>query len=167
MQSKAKTVKQYLAELPPDRRAAISAVRDVILKNLDKGYEETMGYGAICYVVPHRVYPPGYHCDPKLPLPFAGIGSQKHYNSIGFMTMYSDPAETKWFVDAWKRSGKRASAPAIKRAANAGSARSVRAAGMRNRNAGESSSMLSPKRDGRRTNGGSPSVGGRRKIAYR
>jgi Domain of unknown function (DU1801) len=107
MQSKAKTVKQYLAELPPDRRAAISAVRDVILKNLDKGYEETMGYGAICYVVPHRVYPPGYHCDPKLPLPFAGIGSQKHYNSIGFMTMYSDPAETKWFVDAWKRSGKK------------------------------------------------------------
>jgi uncharacterized protein YdhG (YjbR/CyaY superfamily) len=107
MQSKAKTVKQYLAELPPDRRAAISAIRDVILKNLDEGYEEGINYGAIGYSVPHRVYPPGYHCDPKLPLPFAGLGSQKNYLSMGFMPMYSDPAEMKWFVDAWKRSGKK------------------------------------------------------------
>src|SRR5688572_3254611 len=79
MQSKAKTVKEYLASLPADRRKAISAVRAVIRKNLDKTYEEGMQYGAIGYYVPHRVYPHGYHCDPKQPLPFAGLGWQKNH----------------------------------------------------------------------------------------
>jgi hypothetical protein len=60
-------------------RAAIEAVRKVILKNLDKDYEEGMSYGMIGYYVPHRVYPAGYHCDPKLPLPFANLASQKNH----------------------------------------------------------------------------------------
>ena len=65
MKSKATTVEQYLAELPEDRRDALQAVREVILKNLPKGYEEGIQYGMIGYFVPHSVYPPGYHCDPK------------------------------------------------------------------------------------------------------
>ena len=107
MQSKARTVKQYLAELPADRRAAIKAVRAVILENLDAEYEEGMGYGAISYHVPHRVYPAGYHCDPKLPLPFAGLGWQKHHMSIGFMSVAGSPEESKWFRAAWAKTGKK------------------------------------------------------------
>jgi hypothetical protein len=77
MQSKATTVRAYLASLPPDRRAAIASVREVILRNLDADYEEGMAYGAISYHVPHRVFPPGYHCDPSVGLPFAALASQK------------------------------------------------------------------------------------------
>lgn len=77
MQSKAATVEQYLAELPEDRRATVQAVRSVILKNLPQGYEEGMQYGMIGYYVPHSLYAPGYHCDPKQPLPFAALASQK------------------------------------------------------------------------------------------
>jgi hypothetical protein len=65
MQSKATSVRQYLAELPADRRTAIDGVRAVILDNLDPTFEEGMQYGMIGYYVPHRVYPPGYHCDPS------------------------------------------------------------------------------------------------------
>ena len=68
MQSKAATVEQYLSGLPADRRGALEAVRRVVLANLDKDYEEGMQYGMIGYYVPHRVFPPGYHCDPKQPL---------------------------------------------------------------------------------------------------
>ena len=78
MQSKATTVEQYLRELPADRREAISAVREVILKNLPQGFEEGMQYGMIGYFVPHKLYPAGYHCDPTQPLPFASLASQKN-----------------------------------------------------------------------------------------
>jgi uncharacterized protein YdhG (YjbR/CyaY superfamily) len=77
MTSKAATVEQYLAELPDDRREALSALREVILANLPEGFAEGMQYGMIGYFVPHAVYPPGYHCDPKQPLPFASIASRK------------------------------------------------------------------------------------------
>lgn len=107
MQSKAKTVAEYLASLPQDRRAAIEAVRQVILKNLDKDYEEGMSYGAIGYYVPHRIYPPGYHCDPKLPLPFAGLGSQKNHMSLGIMSNYGGSDEEKRFRAAWLKTGKK------------------------------------------------------------
>jgi hypothetical protein len=106
MQSRAATVEQYLAELPEDRRAAISAVRQVILRNLDKDYEEGMQYGAIGYFVPHRIYPAGYHCDPRQPLPFAGLSSQQNYMSIGFC-MYGDMAQERWLREEWAKTGKR------------------------------------------------------------
>jgi uncharacterized protein DUF1801 len=107
MQSPAKTVEQYLAELPEDRRTAIAAVRNVILKNLDKDYEEGMQYGMIGYYVPHRVYPAGYHCDPTQPLCFAGLASQKNYMSIYLMCVYGSESEAKWFRAAWAKSGKK------------------------------------------------------------
>ena len=65
VQSKAATVEKYLAELPAERRVAIAAIRKVILDNLPKGYEETMVYGMMGYVVPHSIYAAGYHCDPS------------------------------------------------------------------------------------------------------
>jgi hypothetical protein len=113
MQSKAATVEQYLAELPADRREAVAAVRKVILKNLDKGYTERMAYGMIGYSVPHSIYPAGYHCDPKMPLPFAGLASQKQHMSLYLMGVYcgcdgGEPsALLKWFKDAWAESGKK------------------------------------------------------------
>jgi hypothetical protein len=114
MQSKAATVEAYLQSLPADRRAAIGAVRDVILKNLDGSYEEGMQYGAIGFYVPHRVYPKGYHCDPKQPLPFAALASQKNYMSLYLMSVYcgcvdDSPANqhARWFREAWARTGKK------------------------------------------------------------
>lgn len=107
MQSKAKTVKEYLAELPPERRAAISAVRKVILKNLPKGFEETMQYGMIGYVVPHTVYPAGYHCDPKQPLPFVALASQKNHMAVYMMNIYMDKETENWFVKSYKATGKK------------------------------------------------------------
>jgi hypothetical protein len=114
MQSKATTVAEYLAELPADRRVAIEAVRKVILKNLDSGFEEGMQYGMIGYFVPHRIYPPGYHCDPKQGLSYAGLASQKQHMSIYIMCLYASSGAGSegqklyhWFTDAWKRTGKK------------------------------------------------------------
>jgi uncharacterized protein YdhG (YjbR/CyaY superfamily) len=107
MQSKAKTVNQYLAELPPDRRDAINAVRKVILKNLPEGFEETMLYGMICYVVPHKLFPAGYHCDPSQPLCYAGLASQKNHMAVYLMTVYGHKDTENWFVKAYKATGKK------------------------------------------------------------
>lgn len=107
MQSKAATVEQYLSELPDDRRQAIEAVRQVILGKLDRDYEEGMQYGMIGYYVPHRIYPAGYHCDPKQPLPFAALASQKNYMSLYLMCVYGDSPHARWFQDAWAKSGKK------------------------------------------------------------
>lgn len=108
MQSSAATVAEYLKELPPDRRAAINAVRAVIRENLSEGYEEGMQYGMIGYYIPHRIYPAGYHCDPKQPLPFVCLASQKNYLSL-YMSCVDD-SEGKppgWFADAWAKAGKK------------------------------------------------------------
>jgi hypothetical protein len=107
MQSKATTVAKYLAELPPDRRAAIGAVREVILRNLDKDYEEGMQYGMIAYYVPHRVFPAGYHCDPSKPLCYAALASQKGYMSLYLMCIYGSSEQAEWFREAWAKTGKR------------------------------------------------------------
>lgn len=107
MQSKARTVNEYMASLPPERRVALQAVREEILKNLGPGYEEGMQYGMIGYYVPHEVYPPGYHCDPKQPLPFAGLASQKNYMSIYLMCVYGVPEQEAWFREQWARTGKK------------------------------------------------------------
>ncbi len=107
MQSKAKTVDQYLASLPADRREVLEAVRAVVLKNLSKEYEEGMQYGMIGYFVPHSVYAPGYHCDPKQPLPFAGLASQKNHTSMYLMCAYNDPGHQAWFRAAWAKTGKK------------------------------------------------------------
>ncbi len=113
MQSKATTVAKYLAELPADRRAAIQAVREVILKNLDKDYEEGMLYGMIGYYVPHRIFPAGYHCDPSKPIGCAGLASQKNYMSLYLAGVYcgchgaQETDLVRWFHQAWRKTGKK------------------------------------------------------------
>ena len=107
MQSKAKTVDQYLAELPPDRRDAINAVRRIILKNLPDGFEEVMQYGMIAYVVPFKLFPAGYHCDPRQPLPFAGLASQKNHMAVYLMCVYGEGELATRFRKAWAKTGKK------------------------------------------------------------
>jgi len=107
MPRQAATVEEYLAALPPDRRRAIAAVREVLLKNLDKDYEEGMQYGMIGYYVPHRVYPAGYHCDPRQPLCFAGLASRKNHMALHLMCIYGDADQSRWFRDAWAKTGKK------------------------------------------------------------
>ncbi len=113
MQSKATSVAEYLASLPPDRRAALSAVRAVIRANIDKACVERMQYGMIGYAVPHSVFPAGYHCDPKQPLPFAALASQKGHMSVHLMFAYvsdasgAESGESKWFREAWAKTGKK------------------------------------------------------------
>jgi len=107
MTSNAKTVEEYLASLPPDRRTAIGAVRNVILTNLPAGYEEVMQYGMIGYVVPHSIYPAGYHCDPTKPLTYALLGSQKNHMAIYLCNVYGHKETETWFRKAFTASGKK------------------------------------------------------------
>lgn len=100
MQSKAATVDAYMAEVPAERQKAFNKLRSVIKKNIPKGFKETMGYGMIGWCVPHSIYPAGYHCNPKDPLPFMGLASQKNFMAVYHMGVYADPKLLKWFRDA-------------------------------------------------------------------
>lgn len=109
MQSKALTPDEYVAELPADRQAAIKKLRTVIKKNIPKGFQECMNYGMIGYVVPHKLYPNGYHCDPKLPLPFMNVASQKNFIAVYHMGIYGNKKLHDWFISAYeKHTGKKA-----------------------------------------------------------
>ncbi len=103
MTSKAETVKEYIDELPEDRKPVIKKIRATIKKNLPKGFKEMMNYGMIGYVVPHSTYPDGYHCNPKLPLPFLNVASQKNYIAIYHSGVYADPKLMKWFVEEYPK----------------------------------------------------------------
>lgn len=107
MRSQATTIEAYLQSLPSDRREAIQAVRDVINRNIDKQYAEGMQYGMPAWFVPRSVYPAGYHCDPKQPVPFASVASQKNHVAIYMFCIYCLPGEAEWFVQQWKATGKR------------------------------------------------------------
>lgn len=120
MQSKASTVAAYMAEIPDDRKTAMKAVLDVIRKNVDKDIEEGILYGMIGFYIPHRVFPAGYHCDPKLPLGYIALASQKNYMSLYINWVYhganeggipgpdgGDNQHLKWFRSAWAKSGKK------------------------------------------------------------
>lgn len=106
MQSKAQTPDEYFASLPADRKNAMIELRKTILKNIPKGFKEVMSYGMIGYVVPHSTYPNGYHCDPKLPLPFLNIASQKNFIAVYHMGVYSDPKLLDWFVKEYPKHSK-------------------------------------------------------------
>lgn len=103
MTSAAATVEEYLNEVPLDRKPALEKLRKVILDNLPKGFQEGMGYGMIGYAVPHSIYPKGYHCNPKLPLPFMSFASQK--NSINFyhMGIYANKELYNWFIEEYPK----------------------------------------------------------------
>jgi len=105
MTSDAKTVDEYIAGLPEDRRDAIQTIRDVILKNLPEGYEEGMLYGMIGYYVPHSIYPQGYHCDPSKPIGFVSLASQKNHMALYLMGVYGEEQEREWFESEWRKTG--------------------------------------------------------------
>lgn len=98
MQSTAISPQEYLQTLPSDRREAMEKLQAVFLENLPDGFEERMSYGMIGYVVPLSIYPPGYHCDPKLALPFVNIASQKNFIAVYHMGIYSSPELLNWFT---------------------------------------------------------------------
>lgn len=102
MQSKAATPEDYITELPEERKAAISQLRKIFLSNLPNGFEEVMAYGMLGYVVPHSIYPAGYHCDAKQPVPFINVASQKNHISIYHMALY-EGSLLEWFVSEWPK----------------------------------------------------------------
>ncbi|MGL2967357.1 DUF1801 domain-containing protein [Flavobacterium sp. XGLA_31] len=106
MQSKASTPENYLAELPEDRKKAMHQLRDTILSNLPEGFKEGMGYGMLCFSVPHSIYPNGYHCDPKLPLPFMSLASQKNFLALHHMGIYASKELLDWFVAEYPKHAK-------------------------------------------------------------
>jgi uncharacterized protein YdhG (YjbR/CyaY superfamily) len=107
MSAKPQTVDDYLSSLPAERREVLQAVRQAILQNLPQGYEEGIQYGMIGYYVPHHIYPAGYHADPRQPVPFAGLASQKNHMAIYLMSVYADPELECWFREAWIHAGKK------------------------------------------------------------
>lgn len=106
MKSTATSPKAYIEGLPEDRKIALSRLRQTIQDNLPLGFEEIMSYGIISYVVPHRIFPEGYHCDPKLPLPFMSIASQKNFIALYHSALYTDPKLTEWFTTEYTRYSK-------------------------------------------------------------
>lgn len=107
MQSNASTPEEYIASLPADRQPAIVALRDAILEHLPEGFTEQMIYGMLGYVVPHTIYPAGYHANPKDPLPFMNLASQKNFIAVYHMALYADEKLLKWFTDEYAKVSKR------------------------------------------------------------
>lgn len=95
------TVEGYIKQVPEDRRAAFEQLQQAILNHLPKGFVETISYGMIGYVVPHTTYPAGYHCSPKLPLPFINLANQKNFIALYHMGIYADPELLDWYVTAY------------------------------------------------------------------
>jgi uncharacterized protein YdhG (YjbR/CyaY superfamily) len=105
MQIKADTVDEYVNQLPEDRQVVIEKLRKSIKKNLPEGFEETPSYGMIGYVVPHSIYPSGYHCTPKLPLPFINVASQKNFVAVYYMG-FADKTILEWFHNEFPKHSK-------------------------------------------------------------
>ncbi len=106
MQIQAATPDEYIEKIPKDRQEAMSKLRSVIKENLPAGFQETMSYGMIGYVVPHSIYPAGYHCTPELPLPFMNIANQKNFIGVYHMGIYADKDLLDWFVSEFPKHSK-------------------------------------------------------------
>ena len=102
MVTMANTVKEYIDSLPEDRKEVITRLHKVITTNLPEGYQSTINYKMIGYVVPHSIYPSGYHCDTKLPLPFMNLASQKNFVAVYHMGIYSNEELMTWFTNKYK-----------------------------------------------------------------
>lgn len=107
MKANGTTVKEILANVPEERAEAFNKLHETIIENLPEGFEAAISYGGLGYVVPHSLYPSGYHCKPEEPLPFAGIASQKNSVNLYHMGIYSDPELMKWFTEEYPKHSKR------------------------------------------------------------
>ncbi|MGV6860769.1 MAG: DUF1801 domain-containing protein [Putridiphycobacter sp.] len=103
MASKFTSIKEYINQLPEDRQAVVEKMRQVFLKHLPEGFKETINYNMIGYVVSHELYPNGYHCDPKLPLPFINIASQKNFVALYHMGIYANKKIHDWFIQEYPK----------------------------------------------------------------
>lgn len=103
MKIPAKNPEEYIEQLPDERKLAMQKLRTAIKNNLPNGYEETINYGMIGYVVPHSIYPEGYHCNPELPLPFINIASQKNFIALYHMGIYADKKLLQWFQENYSK----------------------------------------------------------------
>lgn len=101
-----KEVDAYFDALPADRKDAMNKLREVMRKNIPSGFTEVMAYGMPTWVVPHKYYPAGYHCDPKLPLPFVSFASKKNFIAMYHMGIYAQPELLQWFTEAYPRFSK-------------------------------------------------------------
>ncbi|MBU1096187.1 MAG: DUF1801 domain-containing protein [Bacteroidetes bacterium] len=106
MISNAATPEEYINSLPVERKQVVIKLRETVLKNLPEGFAEEINYGILGYVVPHSIYPEGYHCNPKLPLPFMNIASQKNFIAVYHMGIYSDKKLLEWFTADYKKISK-------------------------------------------------------------
>ncbi|MBD8490561.1 DUF1801 domain-containing protein [Echinicola sp. CAU 1574] len=106
MKIEARNPEEYVKKIPNERELGFSKLRQTILDNLPEGFEETMNYGMIGYVVPKSIYPSGYHCDPKLPLPFMSIASQKNFIAFYHSGIYADHEISKWFIEEFPKHSK-------------------------------------------------------------
>ncbi len=107
MRYQANSIEEYISQLPEDRIPVINKLREVINQNIPEDFHETLSYGMIGWVVPHSIYPDGYHCNPKLPLPFLNIASQKNFVAVYHMGVYSDQTILDWFVGEYPKYSKR------------------------------------------------------------
>ncbi len=106
MTIKAISVEDYIQQVSEDKREAIIALRNVIKNNIPKDFEECINYNMIGYVVPHKLYPAGYHCDPKLPLPFVNLAAQKNFIALYHMGLYASPKLLDWFTSEYAKRAK-------------------------------------------------------------
>jgi hypothetical protein len=106
MKTNAATVEQILESISPERKDAFTKLHKTILKNLPKGFEAAISYGGLGYVVPHKIYPAGYHCKAEEPLPFAGLSSQKASINFYHMGIYANPDLLNWFVEEYPKHSK-------------------------------------------------------------
>ncbi|WP_282049027.1 DUF1801 domain-containing protein [Maribacter aquivivus] len=107
MKYKANTPNEYIAQLPQERKLVIEKLRGTILENLPSGFEEQLSYGMFGYVVPHSLYPAGYHVQPELPLPFINLASQKNFIALYHSGIYAEPAIMNWFKNEYPNHCKR------------------------------------------------------------
>ena len=107
MTYEANTPEECVAQIPEERKPIISKLRKIIKDNLPKGFEEGLNYKMLGYYVPHSIYPEGYHCDPKLPLPFMNLASQKNSINLYHSGVYAKKELYDWFVAEYPKRSKR------------------------------------------------------------
>lgn len=106
MQYKANSPEDYINQVPTERQESLKKLRNTIKENLPKGFEEGIQYGMIGYFIPHTIYPDGYHCSPKEPLPFMSFASQKNSINLYHMGIYANPELYDWFVNEYPKHSK-------------------------------------------------------------
>ncbi|CAL2078318.1 DUF1801 domain-containing protein [Tenacibaculum sp. 190524A05c] len=107
MKYEASTPEEYISQIPEDRQPVVEKIRAIIKENLPEGFEEGITYNMLGYYVPHSIYPDGYHCDPKQPLPFMNVASQKNSVNLYHSGIYANPEIHDWFVNEYPKHSKR------------------------------------------------------------